>query len=143
VAHGGDGGPEPTTLRLWLNGAPFGAWRFSDWALLDGQGEEVGRAERPAPFSLEGATAFWEGRWYEVVLGERTAGRVRTQRGLKEGGLLALTKKLPVVEPATLPLDQEAERWLLALALAERLLAENRWQVGPFEGSFRRPGTLG
>jgi hypothetical protein len=27
--------------------------------------------------------------------------------------------------------------------LAERLLVENRWQVGPFEGSFRRPSALG
>jgi hypothetical protein len=68
---------------------------------------------------------------------------VRTQRGIKEGGLLQLTKKLPAAEPAALPLAPEAERWLLALVLAERLLVENRWQVGPFEGSLRRPSALG
>jgi hypothetical protein len=67
-------------------------------------------------------------------------GSVRVQRGAKETLQL---KKLPAVKPAALPLEGEAERWLLAVALAEHLLRESNWQVGPLSGSLRRPVAVG
>ena len=111
--------PDTTHLRLWLDEAPFGAWRLDDWSLLDARGETVGRAERPATSSVAGILPSWDSRWYDVVLRGRTVGRVLAQYGVKEALQL---KKLPTAEPANLPLEPEAERWLLAVALAEHLL---------------------
>ncbi|MGH2351833.1 MAG: hypothetical protein ACRDJN_09505 [Chloroflexota bacterium] len=131
--------PDTTRLRLWLDETPFGAWRMDDWALLDAEGEMVGRAQRPSTASVAGIPTTWDSRWFDVVLRGDTVGRIRAQRGAKQA--LQLTK-LPAVEPASLPLPAEAERWLLAVVLVEHLLQESSWQVGPLSGSLR-PGGLG
>jgi hypothetical protein len=128
--------PDATSLRLWLDETPFGAWRFDDWALLDAQGEAVGRAERPSTSSVAGIPTAWEGRWYDVSLHGRTVGRVRAQYGVKD----ASGKRLAAAEPASLPLEAEAEQWLLAVVLGEHLVRESSWQVGAFGGSLRLGG---
>jgi len=131
---------EPTTsLRLWLDDMPFGSWRSGDGALLDARGEVVGHAERASTVTVMGFPTTWDGRWYDIVLRGRTLGRVRLQRGLRE----MLPRKLPAVEPASLPLEAEAERWLLAVVLAEHLLQGYSWQIGPVSGGLRRPVGVG
>ena len=136
------GASPATLLRLWLDGAPFGAWRLDDGALLDAGGAAVGRAARPATFTVGGAPTTWAGRWYDVVLRGRPVGRVRAQRGAGEVLPGGNGGRLPAVEPVHRPPAAEAERWLLALVLAERLLRGYTWRVGPVGGSLR-PGALG
>ncbi len=85
--------------------------------LLDASGQAVGQAERDAAYWINDIPMSWGGRWYEVRLRDGVIGQILAQRGARDPRLLR--PKIPSVRPASVPLEREAELWLLALAIIE------------------------
>lgn len=114
TAHSWEFHQRGNMLAIMCNGEPLGSWQ--DGALLDTTGAQIGTAQRGQARSISGVPLALDDRWYDVTLNQRVIGAILIQRGMHSN--TASGAYTPLIRPAS-GIDADAERWLVALALAD------------------------
>lgn len=113
------------TVDFALNGQPFG--RFVEGALLDPAGQQKGNVtEQRLPAQSPEQDASW---FYGVELRGQIIGEVTYMTGARDEARLQAGEGPPAAVAAKMPLEPEAELWLLALVILYLVQVDIVWDV--------------